>query len=77
MYDEANPGFQYRLGNETPGSSAIERYLGVLGDGKLTMSQQCIFYILQSLPLTDPHRLKCLFLDTLPNGSMRMCLMWL
>ncbi|KAJ7410923.1 hypothetical protein BTVI_51693 [Pitangus sulphuratus] len=36
-----NPGCLYRPGNETLESSATERDLGVLYDGKLNLSQQC------------------------------------
>ncbi|RMC03303.1 hypothetical protein DUI87_20498 [Hirundo rustica rustica] len=40
-FRRANPGCVYRLRNETLKSSALERDLGVLLDGKLNMSQQC------------------------------------
>ncbi|KAJ7425342.1 hypothetical protein WISP_23674 [Willisornis vidua] len=36
-----DPGYAHRLGNEGMKSSAIVRDLGVLVNGKLTMSQQC------------------------------------
>ncbi|KAJ7407526.1 hypothetical protein WISP_125912 [Willisornis vidua] len=37
-----NPGCMYRLENEMLESSAMERNLGVLANGKLKLSQQCL-----------------------------------
>ncbi|KAK4830388.1 hypothetical protein QYF61_010899 [Mycteria americana] len=38
---KCNPGVQHRLGSTQLGSSSVERDLGVLGDNKLNMSEQC------------------------------------